>query len=74
MPETLKDCKCLDKEDKELFIQAMNDAIGLNVHRISVTKERGVPSQVPEEIKRLTTKTRAFNELRDVIKNTPICR
>ena len=74
MPETLKDCKCLDKEDKELFIQALNDAIGSNAHRIRVTKERGVPSQIPEEVKRLTIKIRAFDELRDIIKNTPVCK
>lgn len=73
MPETLKDCKCLDNEDKELLIQALNDAIGSNAHRIRVTKERGVPGQIPEEVKRLTIKVRAFNELRVIIKNTPIC-
>ena len=73
MPEILKDCKCLDKEDKELFVQALNDAIGFNAHRISVAKERGVPSQIHEEVKRLTIKMRAFDELRDIVKNTPIC-
>lgn len=73
MPETLKDCKCLHKEDKELLIQALNDAIGFNAYIIRVTKERGVPGQIPEEVKRLTIKVRAFDELRDIIKNTPIC-
>lgn len=73
MSETLKDCKCLDKEDKELFIQALNDAIGFNAYIIRVTKERGVSSQIPEDVKRLIIKVRAFDELRDIIKNTPIC-
>lgn len=73
MSETLKDCKCLDKEDKELFIQALNDAIGFNAYIIRVTKERGVPSQIPEDVKRLIIKVRAFDKLRDIIKNTPVC-
>lgn len=74
MSELLKDCKCLYKEDKELLIQAMNDAIGFNAYRIRVTKERGVPTQIPEEVKRLTIKVRAFNELKDIIKDTPVCK
>lgn len=74
MSETLKDCRCIDKEDKELLVRALNDAIGYNAYRMRVTKERGVPSQIPEEVKRLTIKVRAFDELRDVIKNTLACK
>lgn len=73
MSEIFKDCKCLDKEDKELFIQALNDAIGFNTYIIRVTKERGVSSQIPEDVKRLIIKVRAFDELRDIIKNTLVC-
>lgn len=72
MSETLKECKCLHKEDKELLIHALNDAIGFNAYIIKVTKE--LPSQIPEHVKRLTIKVRAFDELRDIIKNTPICK
>lgn len=70
MPETLKDCKCIDSEDKELLIQALNDAIGFNAYRFRKAVEEG-RSQESEifRIRRL-----GFDELRKIVKNTPKCK
>lgn len=70
MPETLKDCRCLDKEDKEWLIKAMDDAIGYNAYRTNVAKEKGLSG----EVKRLSERKWAFQNLRDDVKNTPVCK
>lgn len=72
MPETLKDCRCIDKEDRKILISALDDAIGYNAYRIR--KEKESPEGRPETIKRLTIRKRAFDELREIIKNTSECK
>ena len=70
MPKPLKDCKCLDNEDKKLLIQALNDAVGFNAFRARKSREQGTSS----ETERLTMRMRAFDELRYVVENTPMCK
>lgn len=70
-PETLKDCRCIDRDDKRLLIDALNDAIGYNAYRIRIEKEH---EGRPDTIKRLSQRKLAFDELREIIQNTQTCK
>lgn len=70
MHDILKDCKCLDSEDKESLIEALNDAIGFNAYRFRIAVEKGI--SIDSEAFRVRKLT--FDELREIIKNTPECK